>query len=83
VNRNDGTKIAPEHLKKGSIYHFNSRSLGRANLKFLGDLKFQVVGGFLQSQSIKKKYSEGSELTLPNYGIGDFYELPDIGEVEE
>jgi hypothetical protein len=83
VNRNEGQRIAPEMMETGRVYHFNSRSLGRANLKFLGGSRFQVVGGFLQSQSTKKKFVEGSELTLPNYGIGDFYELPDIGEVQE
>jgi hypothetical protein len=83
LNRNDGTKIAPEHLKTGTIYHFNSRALGRANLKFMGGSKFQVVAGFLQSQATKKKWNEGAELTLPLLDIGTFYELNDPGEVAE
>lgn len=82
MNRNEGSRIAPSMLKKDVIYHFNSKALGRANLKFLGDDKFLIVNGWLQSQATKKKWPEGSTLTLPNFLIGDFYELPDIGEVE-
>lgn len=82
MNKNDGTKIAASMLKTGEVYHFYSKSLGRCNLKFLGDLKFKIVAGFLQSQKTKKKWNEGQEFTLPALGIGEFYELNDIGEVE-
>ncbi|HEV7523037.1 MAG TPA: hypothetical protein VGP89_18185 [Candidatus Angelobacter sp.] len=82
MNRNEATKIAASMLKEGQVYHFNSRALGRANLQFIGGTKFKIVGGFLQSQSTKKKFPEGAEITLPG-GIGEFYELPDIGEVAE
>lgn len=82
MNRNDGTRIAASMLKKGEVYHFYSKSLGRCNLKFLGGLKFQVTAGFLQSQKTKKKWNEGEEFTLPALGIGEFWELADIGEVE-
>jgi hypothetical protein len=70
-------------LKPGETYHFHSKSLGRCNLKFLGGLKFLIVGGWLQSQKTKRKWNEGEEFTLPALGIGDFWELPDIGEVAE
>jgi hypothetical protein len=84
VNRNEAKQIAGSMLEVGNVYHFHAVSLGRCNLKFLGGSRFQVVAGFLQSQKDKKKrWNEGDELTLPNYGIGKFYELADIGEVAE
>lgn len=82
MNRNIGTKIAPGSMKEGEVYRFHSKALGEANLQFLGGSRFKVVLGSLQSQKDKKKkWPEGSELTLPNFEMGTFYELNEPGDV--
>jgi hypothetical protein len=83
VNRTEYSEIHHTMLKKGQVYHFHSKALGRANLKFLGGDRFQITDGFLQSPADKKKkWVEGDMLPLPSWNIGTFYEMPDIGEVE-
>lgn len=84
MDKSAATPIHYSQLEEGSVYHFFSRSLGRCNLKYLGGDRFQVVAGFLQSQrDAKKKWNEGSELTLPTWDSGTFYQFHEPRDVAE
>jgi hypothetical protein len=83
ANRNELRRIDPAFLMVGSVYQLRSKSLGTANVQFLGGSKIKVVRGELVLPSSGKRLRSGSVLSLPTFAGVDFYELNDPVVAEE
>lgn len=82
MNRNEAQRIDPYFLKVWSVYRFKSKSLGEANVEFLGGHKIKIIRGELILPSSGKKLKAGAILSLPMLSSGDWYQLADPVVIE-
>jgi len=85
ANRNEMKRIDPAFLMVGGVYQLKSKSLGTANVEYLGGSKIKVVRGELVLPTSGKRLKAGAVLSLPNMHAGDWYSLcePEVIEVVE